>query len=166
MASKTLTLAALVEAQREKGKRARARRVEKRQTQSPVKWLGKEWMSLIKKDFPELEVEWTGADVALVKRLVDERGFDGVLELFTHFFMTWDRRKASRTGTPGVKLLWAMRGQLDAEIAGHAKVPELRETRIKSGEYTEEAAAANPSQGWGDISAKIGESYEGGGNGW
>lgn len=155
-----------MEVQREKGRKARARRVQKRRTENPVKWLGKEWKLLMRQQFPETEVEWTGAEFALVKRLLDERGFDDVLRLFTHFFHTWNRRKASRTGTPGVKLLWAMKHQLDAEMAGRVKIPELRETRIKSGEYSEENAAASPSQGWGDFSEEIDECYKDGGNGW
>lgn len=166
MGSKTLTLATLAAQQREKGAKARARKVQKRRQTSPAKWLGKEWSAAYRRRFPGAEVEWTGAEVALAKRLVDERGFDNALKLINHFFDTWDRRKASRSGTPGFRLLWAMRERLVAEIEGRAKVPELRETRINSGEFSEESAAASPTHGWGDVEDDDTDPYEGVGNGW
>lgn len=166
MGSKTLTLSTLKVAQRDEGKAARARVVQKRKGKSPVMWLGVEWKSMMKRCFPEHTVKWTGTEAGLVKKLVDERGYDNVLKLFVHFFDTWERRKVSRKGVPGLKLLWVMRDQLDAEIAGRGKVPELRETKIKSGEYSEEAAAASPSLGWGEIDDSVDEAYEDGGDGW
>jgi hypothetical protein len=165
MGSKTLTLASLAAAQRDKGEKARARKVQKRRERSPAKWLGKEWKALMGRQFPGVEVEWTGAEAALAKKLVDERGFDGALGMVKHFFETWDRRRASRSGTPGFRLLWAMRSTLIAEMEGLAKIPELRETRIASGEFSEEAAEASPNRGWGDAD-EGGDPYEGCGNGW
>lgn len=166
MGSKTLTLATLVSSQREKGRKARERRVKRRSQASPVKWLGKEWLALLRRRFPEAKAEWTGAEAALAKKLVEERGYDGTLKLFNHFFDTWDRRKASRNGTPGLRLLWVMRERLVAEMEGTVKLPELRETRIRSGEFSEEAAEASPSHGWGDCSDEQEDPYEGCGNGW
>jgi len=166
MGSKTSTLASLVAQQRDKGQKARARKVQRRHQRSPVKWLEREWKALMSRHFPESSIEWTGAESSLVKKLVDERGFDEVLKLFNHFFETWGGRKVSRSGTPGVKLLWVMRGQLDAELAGRLKAPELRETRMNSGEFSEEAASVSPSHGWGDFEESADESYEGGGHGW
>lgn len=110
-------------------------------------------------------MEWTGAEAALAKRLVDELGFDGALKVIEHFFGTWDRRKASRSGTPGLRLLWAMRERLKAEMEGRAVIPELRETRIASGEFSEAAAEASPTQGWGDVTEDT-DPYKGCGNGW
>ena len=165
MGSKTLTLAARLAQQGKRGAEARARRVQKRRETSPAKWLGREWKALMRQRFPGDEVEWTGAEAALAKKLIDERGFDDALKLFKHFFDTWDRRKASRSGTPGLKLLWVMRERLTAEMAGMVKVPELRETRIRSGEFSEEAAEASPSRGWGDSEEEL-DPYEGCGNGW
>lgn len=166
MGSKTLTLSTLAAQQRDKGTKARARRVQKRKEQSPVKWLGKEWLALMRRIFPEAEAEWTGAEAALAKRLIDERGFDESLKLIKHFFDTWDRRRASRSGTPGFRLLWAMRERLVAEVEGKVRVPELRETRMASGEFSEEAAEASPDRGWGDIEDDGVDPYEGCGNGW
>lgn len=166
MGSKTITLATLAAQQREKGAKARARKVQKRRQTSPAKWLGKEWSAAYRRRFPGAEVEWTGAEVALAKRLVDERGFDNALKLINHFFDTWDRRKASRSGTPGLRLLWVMRGQLAAEMEGRVKVPELREQKINSGEWTEGVEAANPTQGWGDWDEEDLGAYEDSGDGW
>lgn len=166
MGSKTLTLATLALQQREKGEKARARKVQRRRERSPVKWLGKEWLTLMRLRFPDAEAEWTGAEAALAKRLIDERGFEDALALVKHFFGTWDRRKASRSGTPGLKLLWVMREQLAAEMEGRVRVPELRETRITSGEFSEEAAEASPTRGWGDVEDDGTDPYEGCGNGW
>jgi hypothetical protein len=166
MGSKTLTLANLAAASRDKGAKARARRVQKRKEQSPAKWLGKEWSVIHRRFFPGAEVEWTGAEIALAKRLIDECGFDDALEMIRHFFDTWDRRKASRSGIPGFRLMWAMRERLVAEMEGRAKVPELRETRINSGEFSEEAAEASPIRGWGEVVDDDENPYEGYGNGW
>jgi len=166
MGSKTITLATLAAASRDKGAKARARRVKKRKEQSPAKWLGKEWSTIHRRCFPGTEVEWTGAEVALAKKLIDERGFDDALKLIRHFFDTWDRRKASRSGTPGFRLLWAMRERLVAEMEGRAKVPVLREMRINSGEFSEEAAEASPTRGWGEVGDDDDDPYEGCGNGW
>ena len=165
MGSKTLTLANLVAAQRDKGEKARNRKVQKRRKLSPAKWLGKEWANMVTRRFPGLEVTWGGAEFALAKKLVDEQGFDRALEIIDHFLSTWGRRKMSRKGTPGFKLLWVMRDTLIAEMKGLAKVPELRETRIASGEYSEEGADANPTQGWGETEEDL-SSYEGQGDGW
>jgi len=165
MGSKTLTLATLAAAQRDKGVKARARKVQKRRTKSPAKWLGKEWAALYRQAFPGAKVEWTGAEAALAKKLVDEQGFEGALSMIKHFFGTWDRRKASRSGTPELRLLWVMRERMKAEMEGKVAVPELRETRIASGEFSEEAAEASPTQGWGEVEEDI-DPYEGCGNGW
>jgi len=165
MGSKTLTLSNLAIAQRDKGAKARARKVKKRIEKSPAKWLGKEWSVMVARRFPGVTVEWGGAEFALAKKLIDEQGFDKAVEIIDHFLGTWDRRKMSRKGMPGFKLLWVMRDTLIAEIKGLAKVPELRETRIASGEYSEEGADASPSQGWGDIKEDL-TPYEDKGSGW
>lgn len=165
MGSKTLTLANLKFAQRDKGERSRARKVQKRKERSPTKWMGKEWKARMARLFPDIKVEWTGAEAALVKKLIDEHGYDKTLSIIDHFFDTWDRRKASRRSTPGFRFLWAMRSTLLAEMGGLVKVPELRETKIASGEFSEEAARASPTQGWGDVEEDI-DPYEGCGNGW
>lgn len=165
MGSKTLTLANLAASQRDKGQKARDKKVQRRIERSPVKWFGKEWKSLAVRHFPGVKVEWTGAEFALAKKLIDEEGFDKALEIANHFFETWGRRKFSRKGTPGFRLLWAMKATLMAEMQGLATVPELRETRIASGEYSEESADASPSQGWGEVEDDT-DPYEGCGNGW
>lgn len=166
MGSKTLTLMENLTAAGRKGRAARARREAKRKELSPVKWLGKEWLKEYQRLFPDAKAEWTGEEGALAKRLIDERGYDEALGMIRHFFATWNRRKASRSGTPGFRLMWAMRERLVAEMEGRAKVPELRETRINSGEFSEEAAAASPTRGWGDVEDDGIDPYEGMGNGW
>jgi len=115
--------------------------------------------------FPGVEVEWSGAEAALAKKLIDEHGFDRTLSIIDHFLGTWDRRKASRSGTPGFRFLWAMRSTLFSEMDGLVKIPELRETKIASGEFSEESAKASPTQGWGDVDEDT-DPYEGCGNGW
>lgn len=165
MTSKTLALANLVAAQRDKGKKARAKKVQSRRKRSPAKWLGKEWSNMVARKFPDIKVEWSGAEIVLAKKLIDEHGFDKSLKIAEHFIETWDRRRASKTGMPGFKLLWVMRDTLIAEMKGLVAVPETRETRIASGEYSEEGANASPTRGWGDVEEDL-SLYEGQKSGW
>lgn len=165
MGSKTLTLTNLKFASLDDGVKSRARKVKKRTERSPVKWLGKEWKSRMARFFPGTKVEWTGVEGSLVKKLIDENGYNRTLSMIDHFFDTWNRRKASRSGTPGIRFFWAIRGTLLAEMDGLAKIPELRETKIASGEFSEESAKASPTQGWGDVEEDT-DPYKGCGNGW
>ena len=160
MASKTITLMNLHQHSKKEGQKARDRRVNKRKEESPVKWLGKEWMTLFKKKYPEIESEWTGKDASIVKMLVKERGFDKTLDLIKYFLKTWTRRKASRTGIPNVGFMWAIRNQLDAEMSGKAKLPILREQKVVSGEWQKGAEKHAPTEGWGDIGKEDLSIYE------
>lgn len=145
-----------------KSKRAKERSEKKKKEKTPAQWLRKEWNAMMRAFHPGVKTEWSGADYSLAKKLVKELGDKQAKRIVEHFIETWDRRKASRTGVPGMRLCWVMRDQLLAEIEGKVKIRETREMKIRSGEYAgtgDDSANA----GWGD---RDDDPYEGIGNGW
>jgi len=130
------------------GAKARAKRAQRRQRQTPAKALEMEWRASMKSAFDVAPEKWGGAENALASRLVKEHGFDRAVELVRHFIGTWEARRRQEETLPGLKLLWVMRTDLIAELEGKKKAPKSKQERLAAGEYSEAGAQNCPEVGW------------------
>jgi hypothetical protein len=122
-----------------KSRAALAQAQAKRRKSTPARELLTEWNSASEQYLPGVPtVGWSVAEAQLAKKLIEEHGFDGALGMTRHFMATWSARRQSKDGQPpSMKLCWAMRARLIAEISGGATTPKSKGDRISADEFNE-----------------------------
>jgi len=155
MSDRTVEIMAAVNKKLAKNKASHERRAAKRQKTDPVGELHREWISVMSSELNlETIPRWAGAEYALAKKLLNELGFDKSVRFVTYFVETWMNRRtaaqARREEIPSMRVCWAQRAQVLAEMEGAVNRPKSKRERLLRGEFDQELADASPMEGWGD----------------
>lgn len=155
MVSRSVDIEAAIKATSRKTSKAAEKRDAKRKKDQPIRELRVVWVEALRGLYgDELKVPpWRGEDFGLAKKLIkDLGGVEQASKVVRHFVSTWEARMTSgqraRGDMPSVKVCWVLRQKLVAELDGLAKMPQSKRERLQTREYSEEAAAASPKQGW------------------
>lgn len=148
MSDRTAALTASMTARAAKSDAAKAKRRLKRSKKGNAQAeLHVEWSTEFRELFgKEVEVpKWGPAERSLAKKLIGEIGFDEAHKMVRQFVSNWRQRPFD--GVPSMRLMWAMRQRLLAEMSGAVSMNAKRD-RLMSDEW-EEGVSDGPSEGWG-----------------